>query len=407
MPETPLHILVFNCGSSSLTFSVFRREGDGRLERLISGKGRRVGVAGDAPSTMEFLYQGKLEMRQISLPDHRTAAIEAIEGIQSRGIGIDMIGHRWPNGMDYFSTQLITTELMPTLRRLVPIIPIHHSISLAVIAECRTRFPALPQYVTTDNAFHKDLPKRASEYVLSKDILDRHGFKKIGFHGLSFRYVAERVPQMIGISAEEAKLVICHLGTGGSEIAAVAGGRSMDVSMGYTGLPGVLMSTRSGDMDGLLPIYLMGNHDLDVDEIQDLLNNKSGVRGVSALSSDIRDLVVRAERGEETAKLAVDMYIRGVKKFIGSFVTALGGIHCLVFTDDVGVMSHRIREGACSGLSLFGIQLDVERNQEKVGDDGLFVHAEDSAVKILVMHTDEELVMAEEGVRLQEEVLHG
>ena len=400
-----MNLLVFNCGSSSLTFKVYKySEGTG-LEEILVGKAHRVGVKGDKPSSVEVRYRGETIREEVQLESHRAASVIIIEAVLRLGVAVDRIGHRWANGMDHFTSAVVDRDLLAKLRSLVPLIPIHHSIALAVINECIKRFPSIPQFVTTDNAFHKDLPFRASQYFLPRDLIERRGFRKIGFHGLSFQYVAERAPKILGAAAEDLRLVVCHLGTGGSEIAAIRGGSSADVSMGYTGLPGIVMSTRSGDVDSLLPIYLMWAYGYSVDDVQSILNNKSGLLGLSGKTSDIRDLLARRQVGDEAAGLAVDMYVRGIKKYVGAFIAALEGIDCLVFTDDVGVQCPEIRDLVCTGLEWFGLELDRSLNREPVPGDGGFLEAKRSKVRILALPTDEELVIAEAGVRLLSEAV--
>ncbi len=395
-----MNILVFNCGSSSLNFKVYgfgKRTG---LDELLVGKAHRVGVKGDRPSFIEYRCRGEKTVLEVPLKDHRVAAKYIIEAVEKNGIPVDRIGHRWANGLDRFSTAEVKPELLPILRSLVPQIPLHHSIALAVIRECAGSFPEITQYVTTDNAFHRNLPFRASRYVLPRDVAEKFGFRRIGFHGLSFRFIAERAPKMLNLPAEDLRMVVCHLGTGGSEIAAVNGGSSVDASMGYTGLPGIVMSTRCGDVDPLLPLYLMRAFGYNVDDVQSVLHDKSGLLGVSGESSDIRDLLERSRRNDETARLAVSMYVRAVKKYVGAFIVALQGIDCLVFTDDVGIWCSEIRDLVCSGLGWFGIELDGEKNGRQIPASGAFLEGNGSRVKVLALPTDEERIIAEEGVRL-------
>jgi acetate kinase len=221
----------------------------------------------------------------------------------------------------------------------------------------------IPQYVTTDNAFHKTIPFRASRYVLPEKIIDRFGFRKYGFHGLSFHYVAKAVPKIAGVPAENLKMVVCHLGTGGSEVAAIEKGRSVDASMGYTGLPGIVMSTRCGDIDSSIPLYLMAAYGYSVDDVQDILNNKSGLLGLCGETSDIRDILERVKKpGEEAARVALKAYVHSVKRYIGAFTAALRGIDYLVFTDDVGIQCPEIRGLACADMGWCG---DRARRREK------------------------------------------
>ena len=394
-----MNILVFNCGSSSLTFKLYALGPGDRLEEILRGKGSRIGVKGDRPSSIEFRQAGRVSGGAARMDNHRQAAALVLDEIAARRLPVHAIGHRWPHSNGHFTTALIDEPLMRLLRELLPIIPIHHPASMRIILESRRRHPSIPQYVTTDMAFHATLPPEAYRYMLPRGLAEEHGFRKYGFHGLSFRYVTEKVRGELSPRRGGARLVICHLGTGGSEVAAVRDGLSVDVSMGYTGLPGLMMSTRCGDIDPLLPAWLSRTYDASFEEVSRLLNFQSGLLGVTEATSDIRDVLERCATEEGyRSRLALSMYVRSIRRYVGAFAAELRGVDTLVFTDDIGVKSPRIRSLVCAGMEWCGIRLDEERNGRATGEEEAHIEAPDSSMDILVVPTDEELVIAREGL---------
>ncbi len=395
-----MNLLVFNCGSSSLSFKLYAAAG-ARLEESLRGKASRVGVQGDRPSSIEFVQAGNRSGEEVRLDNHRQAAELVLDALQARSLEVQAIGHRWPHGGGRFTTARIDAPMLRLLRQLVPLIPLHHPATLRVIEASRRRYPAIPQYVTTDTAFHATLPEEAYRYALPRRLAEEHGFRKYGFHGLSFRYVAEKVRRELQPRGGGGRMVVCHLGTGGSEVAAVRDGRSVDVSMGYTGLTGLMMSTRCGDIDPLLPAWLSRIYQVPLDGLGRMLNRQSGLLGVSEATADIRDVLERCRAGNERqAELALAMYVRSIRRYIGGFVAALQGIDVLVFTDDIGAGNGPIRERVCAGMEWCGIRLDPDRNRRAAGKEICRIDAPDSTVDILVAPTDEEEVIAREGLEL-------
>lgn len=302
-----MNVLVFNCGSSSLTFKVYEQGRSEIFLVVLSGKAHRVGVKGSESSFVEYNYQGNINKHVVNIPDHRKAANLVLNFVSDNKIKIDCIGHRFVHGGQYFrKTSLLGREELKKLEACIPLAPIHNPISLAVIDESKTFYPGLSQYVTFDSAFHSTIPEYAYTYALPKNIINKFGFRKYGFHGLSYSYVSKEAAYYLDVPKEKLKIVACHLGTGGSSVAAIKNGKSIDTSMGYSPLPGLIMSTRAGDVDPMLSIYLMAIYGYKSDEIMDLFNKKSGLLGVSGFSSDIRDII--KDFGEkETAQLAFDM----------------------------------------------------------------------------------------------------
>lgn len=403
LTQWPRNILTFNCGSSSLTFKAFKVKADNDIEEIFIGKAHRVGVKGREPSFIEYKYSGRTEKVETPLPNHGKAALLVLKQMESLNVKIDYIGHRWTLSADHFTTAFLDHKLLNTLKALVPLFPIHHPAMLSVIAQCLKGYPDLVQYVTSDNAFHSTIPEYAYTYALPRAIIRKYGFRKYGFHGLSYHFVVKQAGEYLKRPASGLKIVACHLGTGGSSVAAVDHGKSVDTSMGYTGLPGLVMSTRAGDIDPMLTIYLMIAFGLRSDEVVDLLNKKSGLLGLSGFSSDIRDIIKGVPGREKQAETALDMYVHRLKKYIGSYITLLNGADVLLFTDDIGLHNWLVREKACRGMDWCGIVLDQERNRRAIGDVISVISPPGSKVTILAMPTEEELVICWDGIRLMKE----
>jgi acetate kinase len=401
MEGKELHLLVFNCGSSSLNYKVYVSTEDGGLEVALSGKAHRVGVTGSEPSFIEHRRDGQAHRQVVAIANHRQAAGLVLEHLQRSDVVLDYVGHRFVHGGSRFQQSVfLTTETLEQLELCTPLAPIHNPNSLSVIHACRAALPGVAQYATFDTAFHASIPDYAAVYPLPAAVNDKFGFRKFGFHGLSYMYVLAEAARYLGSQASDLRLVACHLGTGGSSVVAIQGGRSLDTSMGYSPLPGLVMSTRCGNIDPTIPVYLM-KQGHSPDQVTGLLNQRSGLLGVSGVSSDLRDLIRRAdEEGDERSRLALDLYVYRLKKYIGSYVTILGGIDVLVFTDDIGVQNPRVRAGACEGMTWCGIVLDRERNRQAPTGEIARLSSDGSPVCILSVPTDEELVIGLEGLRL-------
>ncbi|HAH30884.1 MAG TPA: acetate kinase [Elusimicrobia bacterium] len=392
-------VLVFNCGSSSLTFKVFAATPAGDLKIVLTGKAHRVGVKGTQPSFIEFQQGSNNEKCEAPLQSHKAAALLTLEALKARGISINYIGHRWGHAGGSFKTAWVDKALLSKLKSLIPMMPIHHPAMYSVILQCRRTLPEIPQYITADGAFHSTIPPHIYTYPLPEDIVKRFGFRKFGFHGLSYQYVTGKAAEYLGVPLENTRIVACHLGTGGSSAVAVLNGKSLDTSMGYTGLGGLVMSTRSGDLDAMLAIYLMGVYGERSDDMVDMLNKKSGLLGVSRFSSDMRDII--AQLGNDPkAKLAFDMYVHRLKKYIGGYTAVLGGTDILIFTDDIGVHNWLLREKVCRDMGWCGVELDLQANRQATGDAISLLNSPNSKVKILAVPTEEELVICREGLRL-------
>jgi len=399
----PENILVFNCGSSSLSFKVFKRLArKGRICPFYSGKAHRVGVKGSEPSFMETLYRGHKSRRETVLDSHRKAAALVLRDIAKKNITIDCVGHRFVHGGDYFKkASILNRENKRLLSLCLPLAPIHNPDSFSVIEESEEFLPRAVQYVSFDTAFHSTMPRRAYAYLLPEKIIENFGFRKYGFHGLSYSDVMSKTLEFLKNPLENLRIVACHLGTGGSSVTAVKNGKSIDTSMGYSPLPGLIMGTRTGDLDPMLILYLMSAYGYNPVELENVLNKKSGLLGISGFSSDIRDIIKKG-KDDGTLPLAFSMYIHRLKKYIGSYIGVMGGIDILIFTDDIGVRSPLVREKVCENMQWCDLIIDRGKNSKADPETISSLETEKSRVKILSIPNDEEIVICREGISLME-----
>ncbi len=398
-----MQILVFNCGSSSLNYKVYDAS-QKEIKVLLSGKAHRVGVTGSEPAFIEH-HSGTSYQKDIQpIPDHRHAARLVLNAVHDRAVEIDIIGHRFVHGGSYFQNSTwLTPEIEPKVRACLPLASLHNPNSWSVIETCREIMPNCRQYLTFDTAFHASLPPAAYTYPLSAQIIRENGFRKYGFHGLSYQYVTDRIARALNRDLADLNMVACHLGTGGSSAAAIRNGKSVDTSMGFTPLAGLMMSTRTGDMDALLVLRLLEDFSLSGGELDTLLNKKAGLLGVSSFSSDIRDIQKAIhENADSKAALAYAMYIRRLKETIAGYAVLLGRVDALIFTDDIGAQNFAVRQDACQGLDWCGIQLDLKKNELAKGNLINRIDAPGSRTAIFCLPTDEEGVIAAEGKRLLE-----
>lgn len=404
-----MNTLVLNCGSSSLAFKVY--EIDRGIHEIASGKAHRVGVRSAESPFVEFHLKGAGNEnlanagREVELVDHAAATKVAVVLIEEAGIPIDLIGNRFVHGGELIKeTVIVTKEVLSRLESCIPLAPIHNPNSLMAMRAAFGLYPQVRQYVVSDNSFHRNMPEASYSYALPRSIVDRYGFRKFGFHGLSYKYVCDEVPALLGRDSSDLDIIACHLGTGGSSVAAIHGGNSIDTSMGYSPLSGLVMSTRCGDVDPMLTVYLMAVFGAKPNEIEDLLSKRSGLLGISSYSADIRDMLASVGSRAHDSTDAIGMYISRLRKYVGGYMTILGGADVLVFTDDIGAGIPAIRAATCAGLEQFGIALDAAKNEEAVGDRALEISAKGSRVKIVAIPNDEELVIAREALGLPLEV---
>ncbi|MBS5658499.1 MAG: acetate kinase [Oscillibacter sp.] len=392
-----MNILVINAGSSSLKYQLLNPD-SGML--LAKGLCERIGI--DGKFTYKPQAEGKevLKAVDVAMPTH-SEAIQAVlnalvdpkNGVVGSMKEIDAVGHRVVHGGEAFAgSVLITDEVMKALEDCIPLAPLHNPANITGINACTAVMgKEVPQVAVFDTAFHQTMPPKAYMYALPHAYYEKDKVRRYGFHGTSHKYVSTRAAAMLGKKPEEVKLISCHLGNG-SSVAAVDGGKSVDTSMGFTPLAGVPMGTRSGDVDAGILQYLMNKYGMDIDQMLDVLNKKSGVEGLSGVSSDFRDLENAAEEGNELAILARDKFAYEVKKYVGAYAAAMGGVDAIIFTAGVGENDGGIRTAICQGLEFMGVKMDPAtagiRGEEAV------LSAPDSSVKVLLIPTNEELMIA-------------
>ena len=391
MKPTPKNILTVNAGSSSIKFASFTADASPRIN--LKGRIERIGSP-DAALSVHDIESGENYTRPIAATDHATAVAAWLTWIEEREIERSLIaaGHRIVHGgPNYHQPQLLTTALLEELRRLTPLDPEHLPQEIALIEALQRRYPELPQIACFDTAFHHDLPRVARLLPIPRRY-EAHGVRRYGFHGLSYEYLMSELVRTEGTA--KGRIILAHLGAGAS-LAAIRDGKPIDTSMGFTPAAGVPMSTRSGDLDPGLAGYLARTENMDAQQFDDLVNRKSGLLGVSETSGDMRDLL-RLEAGDPRAADAVDLFCYQVRKWIGAFAAALGGLDILVFAGGIGEQAPAIRARICAGLAFLGIALDPARND----DNADLISANGASVKVFVIRTDEELVIARSAARI-------
>jgi acetate kinase len=391
-----MNVLIINCGSSSQAFRVYHTAPDQQPTVLISGKARNVATMTRETPYVRWTWSGQTESRECDLSTHAHAAEAILAVIQDRSVGLDAVGHRFVHGGSEFTrTTVIDETVLPGLRRTIPLAPIHNPNTLSVIDVCRQRLPGVPQYAVFDTAFHADLPEAARTYALPTALAEELGLRKFGFHGLSYQYVSRRAVELLAKPLADSSLIICHLGTGGSSVAAVRGGRSIDTSMGYSPLSGLVMSTRCGDLDAEIVLQLLRSG-YGADEIEDVLNNQSGLLGLSGFSSNLAEIIAEADAGNRACRLAYGVYAGRLSHYLGAYTWLLKGADAIVFTDDIGVNAWQLRERVCDGAEALGVILDPVANRKAVEGRTAFVQAPESRTAILVVPSDEERVILDE-----------
>jgi len=339
------------------------------------------------------------------IPDHKVAIKLVIETLLDENHGvikklseINAVGHRVVHGGERFTdSMLITTEVIKGIEACCEIAPLHNPPNLHGIEACMELLPDVPQVAVFDTAFHQTMPKTAFLYGLPYEMYVKYGLRRYGFHGTSHRYVAQKAAEMMGEHMSDLRIITCHLGNGAS-LTAIKYGRSVDTSMGYTPLEGLIMGTRSGEIDPAIIPFLMEKENMDAQQIDNFLNRRSGILGISGLSSDFRDLEAAANNGDERSQLAIDVFAYKVKKYIGGYVAAMGGVDAIVFTAGLGENSPFMREKICSGLEYLGTRIDPELN--KIRGKAREISIKRAKTKIFVVPTNEELVIARDTKRI-------
>jgi acetate kinase len=393
-----VEVLVLNSGSSSIKYRLF----DTDLEVLASGLIERIGEATGRATHRIHTGGGRREtVEEGPIPDHAAGFRSLVAALDAAGLGDDLgaIGHRVVHGgSEFVAPSMIDEQVIERIRAQVPLAPLHNPANLTGIEVATELRPDLPQVAVFDTAFHGTLPPRAYRYAVPDEVHRDHGVRRYGFHGTSHSFVARRAAAYLGRPLEGLDVVTLHLGNGASATA-IQGGRSIDTSMGLSPLEGLVMGTRSGDLDPAVVFHLVRQAGMSLDEVDTLLNKRSGLLGLCG-DNDLREIERRAEEGDEAAALALDVYGYRIRKYLGAYTAALGGLDLVVFTAGVGENDPIVRERVCSGLELFGIELDHERNRgARASDapDGVVpIHTDGSRVAVLVVATDEEREIAEE-----------
>ena len=389
-----MKILVLNCGSSSIKYKLFDMT---TKEVMAQGGIEKIGLPGSFLKLT--LPNGEKKILEKDVPEHTTGIDFILNTLVSEEYGaiksldeINAVGHRMVHGGEKFAKSvLIDQEVLDTFIACSDLAPLHNPANLKGVNAVTAILPNVPQVGVFDTAFHQTMPDYAYMYAIPYELYTKYGVRRYGFHGTSHRYVSKRACEFLNIPVEGTKIITCHVGNGGS-ITAVKDGKSVDTSMGLTPLEGLMMGTRSGDIDGGAVTYIMEKEGLDATGISNLLNKKSGVLGVFEKSSDMRDLESAAAAKEPRAVLAENMYFYRIKKYIGAYAAAMGGVDVIVFTGGVGENQANARSGACEGLEYMGVKVDLEKNKTR-GVEAI-ISADDSKVKVVVIPTDEELMIA-------------
>ena len=394
-----MNVLVINCGSSSLKFQLINSDTEAVLAK---GLCERIGIDG------RLTYQpegGEKTTEDKAMPTHTEAIQFVIDALTDAKVGvvgsldeIGAVGHRVVHGGEKFaSSTVITDEVFKAIEECNDLAPLHNPANLIGIEACQKLMPGTPMVAVFDTAFHQTMPEKAYMYGLPYEYYENYKVRRYGFHGTSHSFVSKRTAEILGKAYEDTKTIVCHLGNGAS-ICAVLNGKSVDTSMGLTPLEGLVMGTRSGDIDPAILEFLAKKENMDITALMNMLNKKSGVQGVSGLSSDFRDLTAGAEAGNKRAQIAIDVFAYRVAKYVGSYAAAMNGVDAIAFTAGIGENVCLVREKVCEYLGFLGIELDKEANAKR-GEE-IEISTADSKVKVYVVPTNEELAIARETVAL-------
>ena len=396
-----MKILVLNCGSSSLKYQLIDMENEAVL---CVGLVERIGIEGSILKQEKDGVEGKYIVEQ-PMKNHEEAIKLVLDAVVDPTYGgvkdikeVEAVGHRVVHAGEKFATSVvITDEVEAALKECIDLAPLHNPANIMGIDACKAILPGVPMVGVFDTAFHQTMPKKSYLYGLPHELYTKYCVRRYGFHGTSHKYVSQRAAEMLGKDIKDLKIITCHLGNGAS-IAAVDGGKCVDTSMGFTPLEGLIMGTRCGDIDAAILPFLMRKENLNADQIDAMMNKQSGVYGMTGISSDFRDIEDAAHNGDEKAQVALDAYAQRVKKYIGSYAAEMNGVDAVVFTAGVGENGIDMREMIASNMEFLGMKLDKEAN--KVRGKERVISTEDSAVKILLIPTNEELMIARDTVAL-------
>ena len=390
-----MKILVLNCGSSSVKYKLIALSGN-EQNILAEGGVEKIGLP---DSFLKFKYNGEKVTINASMPNHNVAIRIILDNLTSEKYGciknfdeIEAVGHRLVHGGEKFnSSVLINDEVIAKVKECYDLAPLHNPVNIAGVDAISEILPDVPQVGVFDTAFHQTMPSYAYMYGLPYEMYEKYGVRRYGFHGTSHRYVSRRACDFLGLEYEKQRMITCHIGNGGS-ITAIKDGKSVDTSMGLTPVEGLIMGTRCGDVDPGALLYIQQKEHLDHEGMQALINKKSGVAGLTGVSSDMRDLEKAVEEGNERAIMALNMYEYRITKYIGAYTAALGGVDVIVFTGGVGENQTGTRERICKQLAFLGIEFDVEKN--KTRGEEIELSTPNSKVRVVVIPTDEEYMIA-------------
>jgi len=394
-PETGMNILVFNCGSSSLKYRLLAMPGE---DELAGGEAQRVGTRTSEPSRILYRFGKHSGVHFAEMPDHASAFGQVLHLIEQHGCPFPgALAHRIVHGGRRFRDHVrVDEQVLASLEETCRLAPLHNPPQLGLVRECARRFPDLAQVLVFDTAFHSAIPARAGTYALPASLRCDLEMAKFGFHGISHAYVAAEAARFLGIALDRLRAVSCHLGSGGASLCAIVDGRSVDTTMGYSPLQGLVMSTRCGDLDPAVALRLLSGCEGDPNFAETLLNRRSGVLGLSGRSSDLRDLLA-GKQGEDREALravhTIRCYTWRLRKYLGAYLAVVGSPHAVIFTDTLGETVPEVRAAACAGMDAFGLQLDAERNASSTTLP-VDVATSDSPVRILALATNEELAIA-------------
>ena len=397
-----MNVLVLNCGSSSIKYQLLNMDTEATL--LAKGIVEKIGLACGS-----FTYKPEGKEKSVieqPIPDHSAgmdlilkALVDPRNGVLGSLAEINAVGHRVAHGGEYFSESVrVTPDAKEKIRALSEIAPLHNPANLKGIETMERLLPSVPQVAVFDTSFHQTLPEKAYVYGIPYEYYEKYGVRRYGFHGTSHKFVAEKACRLLGWNIAEKKIITCHLGNGAS-ITAIQGGKSVDTSMGFTPVAGLVMGTRAGDLDLGALLYVCEKEGYDLAQANTFINKQSGVQGISGVSSDFRELWSAVEAGNKRAGLALNVFSYNVKKYIGAYAAALNGVDLVIFTGGIGENDQPIREAVCEDMDFFGIRIDKQLNASIKGKDTVISTA-DARTKVMVISTDEELVIAMDTVRL-------
>ena len=394
-----MKILVINCGSSSIKYKLYEMED---RSVLAAGGIEKVGLEG---SFLKTKINGETKIIESHCPTHTEGIKLMFDTLLHPQYGaihsldeISAAGHRIVAGGRFTKSQVVTPAMLEEWRQYMELAPLHSPAHLKGYEAVKKMLPDLPQVFVFDTAFHQTMPAKAYMYAVPYKYYEENNIRRWGAHGTSHRFVTARVCELLGVKPEDVRIITCHIGNGAS-ISAVNRGECVDTSMGLPPLEGLMMGTRSGDIDPSAVLSIMKKEGFDADRMSDLLNKESGVKGISGISSDMREVEAAVKDGNERARLALEMYGYRIKKYIGAYTAAMGGVDIIVFTAGVGEHQWDVRYGAVSNMEFFGIHLDEEKNRKNFGEEEI-ISAADSKVKVVVVPTDEELLIASDTLEL-------